>query len=187
MSLPKTSVCFPTTGCVVFYCLAAHGVKYCDTVCDKRFPHRPGQFWDQRCSYAALSAVSKVFMMPTGQQHAPRGCDHRKEQLVCVQNTVKQISTHRLGQGVEVGSFVQKHVGSKSFLGMFSKKKQSCFLTWQALHLFFFMSLENPLVLTQRLEGVIEMRSFCVAWIFREIIWFFVSDTIFLLNAKRFF
>lgn len=40
-----------------------------------------------------------------------------------------QTSTHRLGQGVEVRPFVQNHIWSKSFVGMFSKKKKR-FLTW---------------------------------------------------------
>lgn len=53
-----------------------------------------------------------------------------------------QISMQRLGQGVEVGPFVQNHIWSKSFLGMdYNDKKCS------------FMWIEIPVVLTQGLEG----------------------------------
>jgi len=65
-----------------------------------------------------------MFVMQTGQQPAPWGCDHHKEWLVCIETRGMQISAHKLGQGVEVGSFVQNCIWSKSFLDMFSKENK---------------------------------------------------------------
>lgn len=54
----------------VLLCLTAHGVNVSHTDQVSEISTVP---------YTALNAVSKMFMMRTGQQHAPWGCDHHKE------------------------------------------------------------------------------------------------------------
>lgn len=110
--------------------------------------------------YIAPSTVSKIFIMQTGQQRAPRGCDRCKERVSGVCYTVMQISTRTsLDKVLSSDLLFQIIFAQAVFIACFprekkKKEKNLLFDPIASFHYFFFLiSIEIPVILVEDISA----------------------------------